>query len=292
MIAEDYKNGTFDEQAVYELRTKIEECFNIKYDFAGGIIFEIQKHFNPQNPELQTIEPYVLPLNLAQEYGINKQLAETFYNGLTISRSNKLPVEQAILKPYSTQRYFYRPILVYKIGGQDRALVGKEKFAESILVLATNAIHWNAMYEEWLKLQCIQSFINQKGREHDKILEDKIEEVVKNKSLLYCRNIKTFKQPSKSNIRIDNELAGEIDLIVVNPTLKKVFVADAKYNRARYEVVGYRNDYTNFLKSYEPQLKKKVEWILQVPLTMNRIDLYLINKKFRILLIQFLISQH
>ena len=261
MLVEDYKQGTFDENAVFELRAKIEECFNIQYDFAGGIIFEIQKHHNPNSPNLQTIQPSVLPQNLVANYKISQDLAETFYAGLTISRKNKLTVEDAILKPHSIKRFMFRPILVYNIGGEERALVGKEKFAESILVLSTNAIHWNSIFEEWLKLKCIQSFINKKGNEHDKILEDKIEEIVKNKGFLYCRNIKSFKQPNANNIRIDNHLAGEIDLIVVNPTLKKIFVADAKYNRARYEIVGYRMDYTNFIKSYEPQLRKKVDWI-------------------------------
>lgn len=268
MLVEDYKNGTFDEHAIYELRAKIEECFKIEYDFAGGIIFEIQKRHNPQEPNLQTIEPSVLPLNLIANYGISKDLAETFYAGLTISRNNKLTIEDAILKPHSTKRYMFRPILVYKIGGVDRALVGREKFVESIMVLSTNAIHWNAMYEEWLKLKCIQSFIAQKGNEHDKILEDKIEEIVKSKGFLYCRNIKSFKQElKKDNVNIDNEIAGEIDLIVVNPNQKIIYVADAKYNRSRYEAVGYRMDYSLFInpdkpkKSYETKLNKKVNWV-------------------------------
>lgn len=268
MLVEDYKQGTFDEKAIFELRAKIEECFNIKYDFAGGIIFEIQKHHNPKSPNLQTIEPAVLPLNLVNEYKISQELAETFYAGLTISRKNKLTIEEAILKPHSIKRFMFRPILVYNIGGEERALVGKEKFAESIMVLATNAIHWNSIFEEWLKLNCIQSFITQKGNEHDKILEDRIEEIVKGKGFLYCRNIKSFKQESKkNNINIDNEIAGEIDLIVVNHKNQIIYVADAKYNRARYEVVGYRMDYSQFVnpdkphKSYETKLNKKVDWV-------------------------------
>ena len=136
------------------------------------------------------------------------------------------------------------------------------------MVLSTNAIHWNAMLDEWLSLDCIKSFINKKGNEHDKILEDKIEDIVKNKGYLYCRNIKSFKQlAGKNNINIDNNIAGEIDLIVVNHKLKTIYVTDAKYNRARYEVVGYRMDYTQFInpekpnKSYETKLTKKTNWV-------------------------------
>jgi len=268
MLVDDYKKGVFDEQAAVELRAKIEECFNIEYNYAGGIIFEIQKHHNPDNPDLETIEPYILPLNLANNYDISEELAEVFYSGLTISRKNKLTVEDAIRRPHSLKRYMFRPILVYKIGGVDRALVGKEKFGESLMVLSTNAIHWNAMFEEWFDLECIKSFIHKKGNEHDKILEDKIEEAVKRKGFLYCRNVKSFKQASnRDNVNIDNEIAGEIDLIVVNPDQKIIYVADAKYNRARYEAVGYRMDYTRFIdlkkphKSYETKLNKKVTWV-------------------------------
>lgn len=57
----DYENGTFDENAIYELKEAINNCFGIDYDFAGGIIFEIKKHFSPESPQLQLIEPYVLP---------------------------------------------------------------------------------------------------------------------------------------------------------------------------------------------------------------------------------------
>lgn len=261
MLREDYSKGTFDENAVEELIATIEKCFSVDYNFAGGIIFEIKKHFNPQEPEFQTIEPEVLPLNLVQEYGISQDIADKFYAGLSISRQNKLSIEDAILKPHSTQRYMFRPILIYNIDGENRALVGEQKFVESIIVLATNAIHWNSILKEWLTVKGVQAFINKKGDEHDKILEDEIEKIIKDKGFLYCRNIKTFKQTSGVNLRIDNELAGEIDFIIVNLKLKVVYIADAKYNKTKYEAVGYRTDNSNFISSYEPQLLRKVNWL-------------------------------
>lgn len=261
MLHEDYSKGTFDESAIHELKAAIEDCFRIDYNFAAGIIFKIKKHHSPHDPTLQTIQPHVLPLNLVQQCGITQNLAETFYAGLTLSRQNKLSIEEVVCKPYSTQRYMFRPILIYKVGREERALIGIEKFSESIMVLATNAIHWNAMQKEWLTVKCMQTFVNKKGNEHDKILEDKIEDIIRSKGFLYCRNIKTFKQPSGSNYRIDNSIAGEIDFIIVNQELQKIFVADTKYNRTRYEGVGFRNDYSNFLHSYEPQLQKKIDWV-------------------------------
>lgn len=208
---------------------------------------------------------------LSSEYlfNIDEKVAKAFYDGLSLSRVNKLSIEEAVTKPHSVRRYMFRPILIYQINGEERALVGKEKIQESLVVLATNAISWNIISEEWFNSQCIKSFINKKSGQHDKILEDEIENILKTTDFKYCRNVKTFKQLSgKDNVNIDNEVAGEIDLIFVNHNNKTIYVADAKYNRARYEVVGYRMDYSLFInpgrsKSYEKKLDKKVKWVLQ-----------------------------
>lgn len=261
LLRDDYSKGTFDENAAVELIDAIEKCFGIDYAFAGSQIFEIKRHHNPTAPTLQTIQPHVLPINLATATGVSAATANTFYEGLTISRLNKLTLEAAILKPYSMQRYFFRPILIFIVGGEPRALVGQEKFTESIVILATNAIHWGALPPEWLQIPCMQEFVNKKGLEHDRVLEDKIEEILIEEEFLFCRNLKSFKRLTGGNFRIDNALAGEIDFIVVNQETMSIFVCDTKYNRARYEIVGFRNDYSNFTKDYEPQLKKKFDWI-------------------------------
>jgi hypothetical protein len=255
----DYVGAVFDERALTELKQAIEDCFGINYDYAGGIIFHLKEHLNPNEPELQTIEPYVLPVNLAHESSIAKEIAETFYNGLTISRENKLSVEDAVYKPYSTLRYMFRPILVFKIEGVDRAIVGKGKFAESMYVIATNLIHWNDIFSEWMTIKCINDFVQRKKDEHDQILEDKIEEVVKKVNFPYCRNIQSFKQKSGTNLPFEKE-PGEIDFIVVNLLARKIYVADSKYIRAKYEGVGFSNDYSKFL-GYEKQIERKTKWI-------------------------------
>ncbi|MBK8925026.1 MAG: hypothetical protein IPM74_03740 [Crocinitomicaceae bacterium] len=260
-LIDAYKQAVFDEQAMRDLKDAIENCFGLDYNFAGGVIFEIKKLHSPESPTLQTIQPHVLPLNLIQVTGVKEEEAKLFYDGLTISRSNKLSLENAIYKPYSMDRYMYRPILVYNVGGEERALVGQEKFAESMMVIATNALHWNALPKEWLANACMLKFMNQKGNDHDKILEDKIEAIVKTKGLLYCRNIESFKQLNGINVNIIINGVGEIDFIIVHKTSKTIFVADTKYNRARYEAIGYRADHTNFTRDHEPQLSRKVTWV-------------------------------
>lgn len=258
-LSADYSNGTFDENAVEELKKAINDCFSINYDFAGGQIFEIKKHFS--NSQFQTIEPYVLPRNLSENFRIDIETAECFYNGLSISRENKQSIEDVIYKPYSTERYMYRPILIYQIDGVNRALVGKEKFAESIYVLATNAISWNTIPLDWKQNRCMLKYMSRKGNEHDSILEGKVEDVVRNRGFRFVRNIKSFKRLRADNVNIDNEVAGEIDFIIIDNYNNKIIVADSKYNKARYEAVGYRTDNTNFITKYEPKLKKKIDWV-------------------------------
>lgn len=260
LLSGDYEEATFDENAVKDLKEKINECFSIDYDYAGGIIFEIKKHHNPKDPYLQTIEPFVLPINLSKQFGISEENAKVFYHGLTLTRENKLSIENIILKPYSTRRYMFRPILVYTIDGVKRALVGAEKFSESILVLSTNALQWNAMLDEWKQNPCISKFVSDKGNKHDKILEDEIEEAVKKNNLIFSRGIKSFTQYA-DNVNIENALVGEIDFIILNLETKTMYVTEVKYNRARYEPVGYRNDYSNFKNIYEKKMTRKVKWI-------------------------------
>lgn len=262
-LGPDYEKGTFDEQAIHELKDKINKCFSIDYDWAGGIIYEIKKYHNPKDPSLQTIEPYVLPKILAEQFKISEGIAKLYYDGLTISRQNKMSLEDLVLKPYSMNRFLFRPILVYSIGGVERALVGEDKFPESMLVLATNALNWNSLPEEWLQIPCMRTFLYQKANEHDKILEDRVEEAIIEKELLYVRNIKSFKRKQGNNVNIDNATCGEIDFIIVNRDIQTVFVVDCKYNKARYEAVGYRTDNTNFEKEYEPKMAKKLAWVSQ-----------------------------
>jgi hypothetical protein len=255
----DYERAIVEPDGTAQLRDQINICFGIDYNMAVGLIFQLKRHFS--NSPTQTIEPYVLPINLAANFNISQDTAQCFYNGLSISRNNKMSVEDAILKPYSTERYMYRPILIYKIDNIDRALIGEGKVAESIYVLATNAISWNTIPSDWKENKCMVKYMSKKGNEHDSLLEDKVQEIIMKLKMPFFRNIKSFKRSGKDNINIDNELAGEIDFIIINHRDKILYVADSKYNKAKFEAVGYRTDNTNFKTKYEAQLERKIRWV-------------------------------
>lgn len=274
-IGEEYERGAYELEIVPEIKQKINKCFKIDYDWAGAIIYEIKKHHNPKDSSLQTIEPYVLPKNLSMQFGITEDDAKLFYDGLTISRKNKMSLEDLILKPYSMDRFMFRPILVYEIDGVERALVGEEKYPESVMVLATNALKWNTLPKEWLQNDCMKTFMQLKGNEHDKLLEDEVEKIFIEKKIRFTRNVKSFKQKSKINVNIDNAICGEIDFLIINTKLKKLLVVDCKYNKARYEAVGYRTDDTNFKTKYEPKMYKKHNWVFN--------NITVVNEHFQII---------
>ena len=249
----------FDEAALGELKQAIEDNFLIDYNKAIGQIPMIKKHFS--NRQNQTVEPYVLPINLAAECNISEDNAYMFYSGLMITKVNKLSIEDAVLKPHSEKRYMFRPMLTYVVDNVERSLVGDNKIAESMMVIASNTIHWNTMPEEWLQNRRMVKFMNKKGLEHDRLLENEIEKIFVTNKFPYCRNIKSFKQKNgRSNVKVDIQELGEIDFIVVNKDNKKIFISDTKYNRARYDAVGYRTDYTNF-GGYEIKIEAKKNWL-------------------------------
>lgn len=257
-IEEDYGTATFDQSILKELSIAIKNCLNIDFYFSKIQIHEIKTHHS--SSLFQTIEPYVLPINL-QTNGASKINSELYYNGLIISAKNKISIKNTVLKPYSMNRYLFRPILVYMIGGIERAFVTINKFDESIRVIATNAIHWSALPEEWIKNLCLKNFMHSSEDKHDKILENEIGDRIIHLKLMYDRNIKSLKQKANSNLIINNH-PGEIDFLIINHITNELLVIDAKYHRARYEGVGYYADYNKFI-SYEKRMTTKINWIKQ-----------------------------
>lgn len=250
----------FDKAALEELKQAIECNFSIDYNKAMGQIAHIKEHFS-ERPN-QTIEPYVLPINLAIECNTSEDNTSAFYSGLMITKLNKLSIENTVLKPHSEKRYMFRPILTYTVDNVERALVGDNIMRESMMILASNTIHWKIMPEEWLQNKGMVKFMNKKGLEHDRLLENEIEKIFIDNKFPYCRNIKSFKQKNgKSNVKIDIEGLGEIDFIILNKEKRIIFISDTKYNRARYDAVGYRTDYTNF-REYEKKIEVKRDWLI------------------------------
>ena len=259
LFQEGFTNGLVDTDSVKELRHELQQCMGIEYDFAGGQIIEIKKHFSPEAPDMQTVQYEALLINL-QKNGVSQENAENFYAGLTISRANKLAIRKSVYQSNSFKRYFFRPILMVNINGEERALVGDEKWRESILVMATNGFQWQQAPEEWKINRDFKRYLDRKSDEHDKLLEDKVKELLDARGMPYINHVVQLSPLKGPATRIDAQ-PGEIDFIIIDPNCKKILITDCKYHRARYEMVGFSTDFKNFREEYEPKISKKVDFI-------------------------------
>ncbi|MFA6245311.1 MAG: hypothetical protein WC615_00130 [Mucilaginibacter sp.] len=259
MNKEAYEKGIIDKNAVKGLRAQLMSCFGIDYDFAGGQIFLMKQHLSPKFPLVQTIQYGMLIENLVQK-GISRDNATTFYDGLTITRDNKLPIKDSVYQSGSFYRYFFRPILLVNINGETQALVGEQKWEESIVVMATNGFQWQLASEEWKKNECFNTYLKRKHDEHDKLLENEVQKILEKNGFYFDRNIEKL-YGKKGRVVDIVDIPGEIDFIFLDSKCKKIMVTDCKYHRARYEMAGFSRDYAHFKKYYEKKMKGKVKYI-------------------------------
>ncbi|WPV67042.1 hypothetical protein [Chitinophaga sp. LS1] len=260
VMNEDFKYGIFDEKGVDEMKDALKNCLGIDYDFAGHQIVHIKKHHSPQGWEFQTIEPGILIQNQVSQ-GTSRENATNFYNGLTFNRQNKLPIKESVYKVNSMERHLFRPILVVNENGNDRHLIGVQKWAESITVLATNGFQWNKAASEWKNNPCFVKYLDKKSEEHDSLLEDEVVKILEHLHLPYDRNILSFSDGRKYSVKVDVQGIGEMDFVWVDPKRNVIVVADCKYNRARYDMLSFSADYSNFKQTYELKIANKVSWV-------------------------------
>lgn len=258
-MKEDFEKGIMDTEGVKQLKDEIKKCFGIDYDFAAHQIVHIKKHHSPQNWEFQTLEPGILVQNLVHN-GASQQNAENFYKGLTLNKVNKLSLKDSVYKVNSMERHFFRPILEISQNGKSRQLIGIEKWGESITVLATNNFQWNKAPDEWKQNICFQQYLEKKSDEHDSLLEDEVVKVLNENQILFFRNITSFSD-GKTSLSINIAGVGEIDFIWVDTKRNRIVVADCKYNRARYDMIAFSADYSNFKDNYEKKIANKAKWI-------------------------------
>lgn len=257
----DYQNSLYEGHLAIDLKKQLLSCFEIDFDLFKQIAVQIKERINQKQPEIQLCSLSDLKVNLFNNCESSAENVERFISSLLLTKGNKMSLEELVYKPYSMRRFMFRPILSYKVNGQEMALIGEEKLIESLIVLATNSIQWNQAPEELIGVNSFKKYIEKIQRDNYKSLENKVEEILKEDNIRYVRNVKSLKQPMGDNYKIDNPEVGEIDFIAFLEEINVLLIIDAKYNRARYEGVGYRMDWTNFINNYEPKLTRKVSWI-------------------------------
>lgn len=257
-----------DDKGLEHLKAALQNCFGINYEDVGHLIASIHEENEPKGGEVVGVGWETLPFNLHNLFGVPLEVAEQFFRGLRLDRSNKMNLLDLACRPYRLNRYLYRPIIIWNIDGKDYALFGKNSWTESIIQYATNAIPWGKAPEEWMKNDCFKKYVHSKEDEHDKWLDDAVEEKLKYQKILFDRNVKHLKS-KKGNVRIDVEGLGEVDFIIISEKAKKIYVADCKHLLGRYDIVNQKNDYNVFAvgskknKSYNQTMTDKLAWFNQ-----------------------------
>jgi len=235
------------------------ECFGIEYGAVVGTIQAIHNHFEAGKFALD--EWFIYPKNLENLYGIPYEKGEIFFKGLTLSKDNKMSLEEAVYRPHNINKYLYRPFLIWNVDGKDMTFVGDRSFVESIMSLSTNAFGWNKFPPEW-KNDCFKNFIKKKVEFNDKILEDEAETIFKENSIVYDRNLTHLKKWNGQHINIENEECGEIDFIFLHKNI--IYIADSKHQLARYDMNNFKNDYSYFefgKKAYNKTIERKLKYL-------------------------------
>ena len=252
----------FDSNAIEDFTSIIKKAFGIRYNDVSHMIASIHEQFKDNAGDYTGFNWDGLVTNFKTLFNVPETNSTIFFQGLTLNRENKKSLKEVASKPYLINKYLYRPILIWNVDDKDFAFITKQAWAESIIQLTTNAIPWGKAPEEWMKNSIINKYVHQKEDSHDVWLDDKVENILKRNDLIYARNIVNI---NDKNI-IKNP--GEIDFLIISEKLQKVFVVDCKHLLGRYDIQNQKLDYLNFVKgtknkSYNSQLIRKKEWILQ-----------------------------
>jgi len=245
-----------------DLKDTLKKCFNIDFGDVGHLIASIHEMNKPKGGDVVGIEWEALPMNLSGMFGVDINMARKFFKGLTLDKTNKMELLDLACKPYKLNRYIYKPIIIWNIEGGDYALFGKSSWAEAFIQYATNAIPWGKAPSEWLESRCFKEYVHTKENDHDRWLDDEVENILSSNNIPYDRNVVSISHQS-GRTRIDVKDLGEIDFIIISRNSKKVLITDSKHLLGRYDIANQRNDYnvfTNGRKPYNRTMEKKVKW--------------------------------
>jgi hypothetical protein len=262
-----------DENAISDFSQATKNCLGVSFQDIIREVKSMHKYMEDNNNEpypcASGFDLHSLIDNLSHNSQISYDEAKTIVSGLILSQETKCSFQEAIYKPQSINRHFYRPFLQYKIISKkvntDMVMVGQYGLMISLQQLATNAIGWNKYPNEW-KNKCFDNYVKEKQLNNDKILDDHLENILVKNKIKYSRNVTYLKKYNNQNLNIDNKDCGQIDFIILLDN--KIYIAEAKHLLAKYDFNNWKNDYYKFETDKENFNK-----------TIERKKNYLIDKK-------------
>jgi len=255
-----------DNNGFEDYQRAIEECFGIDYNKFWQAIILLMQHFKVADHDCVCLEAEGFKRDIQHYIECDDELLEKYQAGLTLSSENKLSVLEVLKKPYSLNRYLTRPFLKWQINGKTFYVFSISACFEAEASLYFNSIPWQKVPSEWEDVPGVKEYASRKHDEHDKWLEDVIEQSVKNLDAPYHRNVKNLVTKNGTHSLLDKDL-GEIDFLIISNESRKVYVAECKHLVGRYDTVNQRNDHRPFLVddgkrvSYVTKLNRKVNWL-------------------------------
>lgn len=256
-----------DDNGSTDFKKAVLESFGIEYDKIWQTIILVMEHFKLKYGDCVSAEQSGFLRDIENYSKTPLASIEKFFSGMTLTKENKMPLSEFLKKPHSLNKYLYRPFLLWTINQKKYYVFGTASLFEAEASLYLNAIPWGKMPVEWTDVISFKKYMNRKHDEHDKWLDDNIENSIKTTGLLYQRTVtKLITKKQTYSLLVEN--LGEIDFLIVSPDVKKVFVADCKHLLGRYDMVNQKNDYDHFKedgkhKSYNTRMNLKTQWLTE-----------------------------
>ena len=250
-----------------DFKLAVQEVFGFDYEKIGQLIAALHVRFNLDPPDCLCGNRQNFLLDAANICEVSLDVVTLFFSGLTLSRTNKMPLGELVRKPYLMNRFLYRPFLVWQIIGKSYLICGIYSIDEAENSLILNAIPWGKFPAEWADAPGFKAYVYRKHRNHDIWLDDKVEAIVKEWDLKYDRSVKSI-QTKRVSLSLLEKSLGEIDFLIISPNTKKLLVTECKHLLGRYDMVNWKQDYDHFMgdgskPGYNTRLAGKVIWAEQ-----------------------------
>ena len=226
-----------------DLKKVFKDSLGLDYDILASVTNEQINNFDYR---FGVIKIDQIIDTIVDSEGFDKENLKNFYEGLMVREDNYMSIEDSILKLDIDNNYY--------------CILGRNKWAESLSTLTTNALPFGIVPAEWSRHKAIRKFVSHLQNTHDSILEDPINNLLNSKVIKHDSNVKSLEQ-DRDNIRIDVEGVGEIDILYLDENEKVVYVCECKHNRSRFDYNNWKRDNSNFKAKYENQLRQKVDYI-------------------------------
>lgn len=243
--------------SIHGFKTLLKNEFNISYDVLASFV---NHQLEDKKYKFGLLKMNEVIEDIIKQFDYNLDFTNTFYEGLTVNENNSLSIADCLLQNQHENRHVFRPILELDVDDEKYNIIGINKWSESLMLLTTNSFPFGLYPSEWKRYPEIKNFVNEIDNTHDKILENPIIDLLKEKNRIFDNNVDSFSKYKGDNINIKNDV-GDIDILFLDTKYKIIYVCECKHNRSRHDLNNWKRDYSNFKGKYESQLLRKVNWV-------------------------------